>query len=118
MSRGPFGVYKGEAVYRFDHNLKRAERQQKLGHYYVFHWDHDMVDPEGDELVITFNYRQGATGRTPKVRTLRLAPDHKNLVEIAIIGSEYQQHGRVLAWQASISQGDLKIGSEQSFLWD
>jgi len=111
-------MVKGEARYRFDQNLRLEDRNNKLGNYYVIEWNEDAINLNGMSLSLKFHYRQASTGRVIQTKSFTLPPKSEPEFEIAIIGEEYKNNGRVLAWKATLMQGEETIGTEQSFLWE
>jgi hypothetical protein len=37
--------------------------------------------------------------------------------ELPLVGEEYQKLGELVAWRATLWQGDLMAGEQRSFLW-
>ena len=111
-------MIRGEGLYRYDQNLSKKDRQEKLGHYYTFRWKKDLVDSTGDSLTLVFKYRQPATGQTAQTIRRTIDTQSKPMVEIHLIGQDYLKKGRIISWKASLKQGDSILASEQSFLWE
>lgn len=89
------------------------ERRQRLGQYYTVLW-HDPSPGAPAEIV--FEYRQG--GSKVKRMTKSFPQDAvEGRAEFAVIGDDYFQNGRVLAWQASLRRAGREIASRRSYLW-
>lgn len=108
---------RNEKLRRLHGAVSMEERKQRLGQYFDVHWHH----PEGQHqapVTITFEYQQGATAS--KIKTIRrefpaeLAHGH---TEIAIIGDDYFDNGRVLAWRTTLRRGNETIATRRSYLW-
>ncbi|MBM3862396.1 MAG: hypothetical protein FJ385_00365 [Verrucomicrobia bacterium] len=95
-----------------------TEQRQRLGQYYTILWD-DPSAGSGGEVEVVFEYRQSATGSLVKRQVKRLAPDSaRGRVEFAVIGRDYLEGGRVLAWKATVRSQGRPVASRQSYLWD
>lgn len=106
-----------EKLRRLHGAISMEERKQRLGQYYTLNWHH----PEGQGHApanITFEYQQGATAS--RIKTIQRefpAKDASGTTEITIIGDDYFQNGRVLAWRATLRRGNETIATRQSYLW-
>ena len=45
------------------------------------------------------------------------AAESRGTAEFAVIGSDYFDKGRVLAWKATLQRGNRVITTRQSYLW-
>jgi hypothetical protein len=97
--------------------ISMAERSARLGQYYTLIWN-DKAGAGQGEVELVFQYQQGATASRVKrmVRTFP-ASETKGTAEFAVIGTDYLQGGKVLAWKASLFRGKREISSRQSYLW-
>ncbi len=97
--------------------VSMAERRQRLGQYYTLVWQ----DPSGvgqGPVEVVFDYQQGATGSQVKRMTREFpASDAEGTAEFAVIGDDYFNGGRVLAWQATVLRDGRELASRRSFLW-
>ena len=93
------------------------ERRGRLGQYYTLIWHHPEGAGQG-EAEIVFQYQQGATASRVK-RVVRSFPSTaaEGTAEFAVIGDDYFEGGRVLAWKATLSRGGRELASRQSYLW-
>jgi hypothetical protein len=97
--------------------VSMAERRERLGQYYTILWN----DPSGTgqgEVEVIFQYQQGGTASRVK-RMVKSFPasDINGTAEFAIIGTNYFDSGRVLAWKATVQRAGRVIASKQSYLW-
>lgn len=90
------------------------ERKQRLGEYYMVQWNADS----SLEKEIIFQYQQGKSGSRIK-RMTRLIPagTAEGSQEFAVIGDDYFDNGRVLAWKMTLKVGGEDISTKQSYLW-
>jgi hypothetical protein len=97
--------------------VSMAERRARLGQYYTLMWS----DPDGagkGEVEVRFQYQQGASASRVKIMKKSFPPDAADgVADFAVIGDDYFENGRVLAWRASVSRGGREIASRQSYLW-
>ncbi len=97
--------------------ISMDERRQRLGQYYTLLWS----DPEGagtGPVEVVFEYRQGATGsRVKRMAKSFPAADAEGGASFSVVGDDYFENGRVLAWQASVSRGGRELASSRSYLW-
>ena len=96
--------------------VTEADQQQRLGHYYALFWT--SAKPMAGPVTIRFDYRQIGTGEKvfhldqviPRVR-------ERNTALLRVSGESYRQHGRVVAWRASVWRDGKEIDVMRSFLW-
>lgn len=95
--------------------VSMAERRQRLGQYYTILWN---ADPAA-EKEIRFEYLQGKSGSRVKNMQRDIVPGTSSgEVEFAVIGDDYFDNGRVLAWKCSLVSNGEVIATEQSYLWE
>ncbi len=97
--------------------VSMAERREKLGQYYTLIWNDPSGAGQGDAELV-FQYQQGASASRVKrmVRSFS-SSETTGKAEFAVIGSDYFQNGRVLAWKATLQRGKKVIATRQSYLW-
>ena len=94
-----------------------AEQASRLGVYYTILWNIPPDAPAG-EVEVLFEFQQGATASLVKHLVKRFpASQTTGKVEFAIIGKDYLQNGRVLAWKTTLSRGGQPVASKKSHLW-
>lgn len=97
--------------------VSMEERRQRLGQYFTVLWSDPSPD-RGAPVTVTFEYQQGKTAsRIKRLHQVFPAADSRGRASFAVIGDDYIQNGRVLAWQVTVSRGDRKIATERSYLW-
>ena len=106
-----------EKARRLHGAVSMAERRDKLGQYYTLLW-HDPAGVNQGEVEVIFQYQQGATASRVK-RMVRKFPASgtEGTVEFAVIGDDYFEGGKVLAWKATLQRGNRVIATRQSYLW-
>ncbi len=85
------------------------------GHYYNFFWRTRVQGP----VTVRFEYRQANLGSY--VQAKEVPYDHtKGTMEtkFQVIGDDYIQDGRVIAWRALLISDGKIVGLTQSYLWD
>jgi hypothetical protein len=97
--------------------VSMAERRQRLGQYYTLLWN-DPSAPGQEGAKIIFQYQQGASASRIKrmVKSFPTADSH-GTAEFAVIGSDYFDNGKVLAWKATLQRGKRVVATRQSYLW-
>jgi len=97
--------------------VSMEERRERLGQYYTLLWhDPDGADPGAVEVV--FQYQQGATASRVKRLTKTFAASAvAGSAEFAVIGENYFDGGKVLAWKATVLRGKRVLATRQSYLW-
>ena len=110
-------MIRGEKQRRLHGAISMAERRERLGIYYTLLWE----DPDGvgnGDVEVVFEYQQGATASKVKRMSKQFAATGSSgRVELAVIGSDYLQNGRVLAWQATLTRGGRVLATQRSYLW-
>lgn len=98
--------------------VSMEERRQRLGQYYSILWN----DPAGagrGEVELRFEYQQGATGSRIKRAVRRFpATETGGTFDFAVIGDDYFEGGRVLAWKATLLRGSNELATRRSYLWE
>jgi len=107
-----------EKLRRLHGAVSMEERRQRLGQYYTLTWQ-DLKGAGSGPVEVLFEYQQGGTASEIKqMRELYPAEATEGVVEFAVIGDNYFDNGKVLAWRASVSRGGEEIASKRSFLWE
>jgi hypothetical protein len=104
-----------EKMRRLHGAVSMEERRQRLGQYYTLVW-HDPEGAGSGGVTALFEYQQGG-GAIKRMTRSFPASETTGVADFAVIGDDYFQNGRVLAWRASISRGGREIASKQSYLW-
>ena len=106
-------MVRNEKQRRLHGAVSMEERKGRLGQYYTALWHAD----HGAEKSIVFRYQQGGS-RIKEMRRDIPAGTAEGKEEFAIIGDDYFNNGRVLAWKMDLIVGGQTIGSRQSYLWE
>ena len=95
--------------------ITQIDRQQRYGVYYTFFWRAERKT----DLTLRFEYRQQRLGSYVQAKEL-FYPAVKGSVEskFQVIGDDYADEGRVIAWRAVLIEGGRIVGLSQSFLWN
>ena len=97
--------------------VSMEERRQRLGQYYTILW-HDEAGAGGGPVEVVFQYQQGATASRVKRMSKRFpGSDGSGRAEFAVIGDDFFDNGKVLAWKATVSRGGKELASRHSYLW-
>ena len=115
-------MVRGDQQKRLYGAVTLKEHEARLGQYYEVRWnlkgkEHMATDSKNGALVI-FRYRQASTASQLKLISKQYPAGQNNgKIDFQIIGEEYIQKGRVLAWKAELVLGGRVVDSKQSFLW-
>ena len=93
--------------------VSMEERRQRLGQYYTALWNADA----GAEKQIVFRYQQGGS-RIKEMRRTLPAGMGQGKEEFSVIGDNYFNNGRVLAWKIDLVVDGATAASQQSYLWE
>lgn len=110
-------MVKMEQARRLHGAVSMAERRNKLGQYYTLLWS-DPAGADQGKVEVIFQYQQGASGSRVK-RMVREFPATatQGSTEFAVIGDDYFNGGKVLAWEATLHRGSRILATRQSYLW-
>lgn len=103
-----------EASYRLFGAVTELDKRRRYGHYFDIYWRAKKTGP----VTVRLEYRQ------EKLRTLTQAREvdyakakGSHRTSFAIVGDDFFNDGRVLAWRALlIAQGRI-VAEERSYLW-
>lgn len=96
--------------------ISMEERKQRLGQYYTVLWRD--ADVKSGQVTVTFEYQQGKTGSLVKrVSQSFPAALSEGRASFAVLGDDFIENGRVLAWRITLRRGDRILASRRSFLW-
>lgn len=109
-------MVRAEQLRRFHGAIGIREKERRLGHYYAVSWHDERV---GEPVRVVFEYQQGSTGSEVFTETRRFEGSRREgSAEFRIIGEDYLEGGRVLAWRCSLWRGDREVASKRSYLWE
>lgn len=93
------------------------EREDRLGDYYSIRW-HGPAGGSEEPVRIVFQYRQGSSGRTVRTMERTFPAAEKGGCEFEVVGQQFRQGGRVLAWRVDYYRGSRLVAKKQSYLWE
>lgn len=97
--------------------VSMEERKERLGQYYTLLW-HDPDGAGQGAVEVVFQYQQGATASRVKRMTKTFpASAVEGTADFAVIGENYFDGGKVLAWKATLQRGERVLATRQSYLW-
>lgn len=106
-----------EKTRRLHGAVSMEERKQRLGQYFTIAWQ----DAEGvgtGPVEVIFEYQQGASASLVKRMTKSFpATDASGTADFSVIGDDYFEGGKVLAWQVRVLRADKEIARRRSYLW-
>lgn len=104
---------RAEARHHLHGAVSEDDRRARQGEYFTVRWDAPVNEAP---LTLFFDYQQASTASRVLNRTVSLeAPRGKTT--ISIIGDDYAENGRILAWRMTLRGKSGVIDSEQSYLW-
>ncbi|MGI8889504.1 MAG: hypothetical protein ACR2G0_01815 [Chthoniobacterales bacterium] len=104
-----------ERGYRMYGAITALDQRQRFGNYYTFFW----VARRPADVRIRLEYRQEKLHAFVQAREVPYpnARGHYK-TEFAIIGDEYFDDGRVIAWRATLVVDGRVVAKRQSYLWE
>ena len=95
--------------------ITNIDRLEARGHYINFFW---RARPPGP-VTIRLEYRQAKLGSYVQAHEVAYeSPKGTMETRFQVIGDDYLQDGRVIAWRALLIADGKIVGLTQSFLWD
>ena len=92
-----------------------VDRVELRGLYYNFYWRTRQTGP----VTVRFEYRQANLGSYVQAREVAYnRPKGTMETKFQVIGDDYIQDGRVIAWRALLIADGKIVGLTQSYLWD
>ena len=95
--------------------ITNVDRLEVRGHYFGFYWRTRQPGP----VTVRFEYRQATLGSYVQAR--EVSYDHpKGTIEtkFQVIGDDYLNDGRIIAWRTLLIADGKIVGLTQSYLWD
>jgi len=94
-----------------------AERRNRLGQYFDLLWNDPTGANQGD-VELVFEYQQGAHASLVKRKSQKFAASSASgTAEFSVIGDDFFNGGKVIAWKAMLLRGKRVIAARQSYLW-
>jgi hypothetical protein len=104
-----------ERSYRMYGAISNADRNQRYGNYFDFFW---RVKRPAD-VRVRLEYRQEKLRSFVQAREISYANATGNYkTEFAIIGDDYLQDGRVIAWRCLLIENGHIVAENRSYLWE
>lgn len=98
--------------------VSMEERRQRLGQYYTFIWS-DAKGVKSGPVELVFEYRQGGSASQIKRFTKQFSSSAvTGVAEFSVIGDNYFDNGKVLAWRATVLRDGKEIAVRRSYLWN
>lgn len=95
--------------------VTNVDRQERMGNYFKFFWRaHRKAD-----ITVRLEYRQENLGAYVMAKEV----SYNNVIgsvktEFKVVGDDYTQDGRVVAWRALLIEKGRIVGLTQSYLWN
>jgi hypothetical protein len=104
-----------ERTYRLHGAITAADKAQRFGNYMDFFWR--VKRPAN--VTVRLEYRQEKLRSFIQAREVSY-PNAKgnNKTEFAIIGDDYLQDGRVIAWRCLLIEDGKIVAENRSYLWE
>lgn len=91
------------------------DKRERRGHYFTFFW---RADRRAD-LTVRLEYRQEKLGPYVQAQEVGYENVHGTVkTKFAVIGDDYLDDGRVIAWRALLIENNRIVGLTQSYLWN
>ena len=112
IAEAPLGF---ERTYRLYGALSNADRNQRYGNYFDFFWR--VKRPAN--VTVRLEYRQEKLRAFVQAREISYENVKGNRkTEFAIIGDDYFQDGRVIAWRCLLIENGRIVAENRSYLWE
>ena len=104
-----------ERDYRMFGAITALDQRQRFGNYYDFFW----IAHRPADVRVRLEYRQEKLHAFVQAREVeyRGAQGHHQ-TSFAIIGDDFFDDGRVIAWRASLIVGGQIVAVRRSYLWE
>ena len=104
-----------ERAYRMFGGITQLDQQQRIGNYFDFFWRAKRTA----NITVRLEYRQEKLRSFVQAREISYpnARGHYK-TEFAIVGDDYADDGRVIAWRALLIEKGRIVALNRSFLWE
>lgn len=103
-----------ETSYRLYGAVTDLDKRRRYGHYFDFFWRAQKAGP----LTVRLEYQQEKLRSYTQAREVHYASVKGNRkTSFAIIGDDFFNDGRVLAWRCSLITNGVVVAQDRSFLW-
>lgn len=104
-----------ERTYRLYGAISDADRRQRFGNYFDFFWRARRPA----DITVRLEYRQEKLRSFVQAREISYPNAKGNMKsEFAIIGDDYFQDGRVIAWRCLLIEHGKIVAENRSYLWE
>jgi hypothetical protein len=104
-----------ERTYRLYGAVSNADKAQRYGNYFDFFWR--VKRPA--HVTIRLEYRQEKLRAFVQAREISYEnAKGNNKTEFAVIGDDYFQDGRVIAWRCLMIENGKIVAENRSYLWE
>jgi hypothetical protein len=104
-----------ERTYRLYGAVSNADKNQRYGNYFDFFWR--VKRPAN--VTIRLEYRQEKLRAFVQAREVSYQSAKGNIkTEFAVIGDDYFQDGRVIAWRCLMIEDGRIVAENRSYLWE
>lgn len=104
----------------FDRDAYQAELRRDPAKRSGLRFDVQWTGPQGAPLVLRVEMR-GAIGATNTSATIQARVTRRGpfsrWTQVTLTGEDYRKLGELVAWRATLHQGDLQVAEHKSFLW-
>jgi hypothetical protein len=104
-----------ERQYRLFGAVTKLDQHQRFGHYFDFFWRAKRPA----DLTVRLEYRQEqlhAHVQAQEISYTNIHGSHKT--EFKVVGDDYFDNGRVIAWRCSLIENGRIVAENRSFLWE
>jgi len=104
-----------EKSYRLYGAVTAADQRQRHGQYFDFFWRAKRAA----DVTVRFEYKQEKLHALTQAKEVAYRDIHgTNRSEFRIIGDEFFEDGKVLAWRCLLIEHGRVVAEKRSFLWD
>ncbi|MEP6709199.1 MAG: hypothetical protein ABJB32_03590 [Verrucomicrobiota bacterium] len=104
-----------ERAYRMFGAITQLDRQQRTGNYFDFFWRAKRTA----NITVRLEYRQEKLRSFVQAREISYSNARGHYkTEFAIVGDDYADDGRVIAWRALLIENGRIVALNRSFLWE
>jgi hypothetical protein len=105
-----------EKSYRFYGAVTALDGRAHYGNYYAFFWR----SRRAADVTVRFEYRQDKLHALVQAREIRYPHIRRGTheTEFAIIGEDFFDDGRVIAWRVSLIVDGRIVATKRSYLWE
>ena len=103
-----------ESQYRLFGAVTRVDQRQRYGNYFDFFWHAKRTA----DVTVRLEYQQENLHAFVQARELHYPQAHGNMkTEFAIIGDDFLDDGRVIAWRCLLIENGRIVAENRSYLW-